>query len=141
MLNLIDRKKVKFVNCPFFSKIESSPLEVIEEPAEKLASYHYVIVRYLRTVVSFYCREELVAQVTIEGAVSTILRSSDQMLVNWRTTELRARKYYWSNRHEEPREWKEFRPLHKNYGNVRCLNNKDEQLFSNHILNALEQNR
>ncbi|MDP3710693.1 MAG: hypothetical protein Q8R29_03145 [bacterium] len=137
VLNLISRGSLKIQNFDFFSRIESTPLQQITDPAEKCGQHEMYDSKtaYLRTSVSFYCRGEQVAEVTMEGSVT--FRSTVGMIDVWRTTKVSAREYFWRNDPDESRTWHEYKPKYGLYRAIKSGTPEEEKGFETLIRETL----
>lgn len=113
VLILVNRGHVEFENVIFFSRVETEPVVEITNPSLELMKVDASkegYLRYLRTTVSLYCREEKIAAVVIEGAVC--LNLNRDWWSYWRVVNLSVRglRAYGDRRSQWP--WKGYPPFH-----------------------------
>jgi hypothetical protein len=137
VLNLMSKGSLKIQNFDFFSRIESTPLQQITDPAEKCGQHKMYDpeTAYIRTRVSFYCREEKVAEVVMEGSVT--FRSTVGMMGVWRTAGVRAREYYWRNDPDESHVWHGYKPKYGLYRTIKSGTPEEEKGFEKLIRETL----
>lgn len=141
VLHLVQHRKVEIVNFFFFSRIESSPLEITMEPQERCPQFdgeHYGGRRwpYLQTTISFYCRGTKVAEVIVEG-VAAFFPAVGRLLHTWRVANVRARKYYWRDGPKESQVWREHTPANPLYSSCEFGTDEEEEEFARTVAEAI----
>jgi len=119
---------------PFFSRIEETPIEVIENPQRENHFHSFATYAYISTTISFYARGEKVAEVVLEGFVERYDRPNSVPSVMWTVAKVSAMNHFW--RDDDPpewRQWEEHVPQRQSYGTVLTTSTEEQDRLGHEI--------